>query len=38
MGPHLEAVPCSKPLFTSNQPWAQKRNAATTANPTQSGQ
>lgn len=25
-------------MFTSNQPWAQKRNAATMANPTQSGQ
>ena len=32
------APPWSKPLFSSNQPWAQKRNAATTANPTQSGQ
>ena len=32
------APPWSKPLLTSNQPWAQKRNAATTANPTQSGQ
>ena len=32
------APPWSRPLLTSNQPWAQKRNAATTANPTQSGQ
>ena len=36
--PWKSPPPWSKPLLTSNQPWAQKRNAATTANPTQSGQ